>query len=83
MTNQEIFSRYEYPIGNQTANEVFEEYRNCVENKYREDGAIISGVFVSIREGTTVIALTHSKEAETFLRLKFYGRKDVRYNKYY
>ncbi len=83
MIQQQIFSRYEYPIGEQTVDEVFEEYRNCIQNKYREDGAQIGGACVAIREGESVIALVYSEEAETFLRLKFYGRKDVKYKKYY
>jgi hypothetical protein len=79
---QTIYSRYEYPLHEQTNEEVFTEYSGMTE--IDEYGTAIGGLGVCIREGhdPAVIILTYSPEADTYLHLKLTGRKDVKYNRY-
>jgi hypothetical protein len=80
---QIIYSRYEYSMGNKTPHEIFGEYRDIFESIYNERGVQISGVSAAIRTGDkVVILLTYSDDVDIFLRLKFYGKKDVRYINY-
>jgi len=81
---QVIYSRYEYSIGDTPSTDVFREYREAFHNTYDERGVQIGGVGVAVATSKqTAILLVYSKEADTFLRLKFFNRKDVKYNKYY
>jgi hypothetical protein len=80
---QVIYSRYEFPLGDKTTDEVFEEYRKMFDVEYNERGLRVGGVSAAINVShSTVILLTYSEEADDFLRLKFYGKKDVQFNSY-
>lgn len=75
---QVIYSRYEY-TDTRPSEEIFNEYDSMFEKKYcPERGITVGGVSVAINVSSKrVIVLTYDKEAEAFMRLKFYGRKDV------
>ncbi len=80
MHNQKIYSRFEYYIGGTSLTTINDELREMFDNVY-EDGLIVSGASAAKNvSAQTVIILTYSEEADHFLRLKFYGRKDVKFH---
>ena len=83
MKPQVIYSRYEYKLGNQTTDEVFEECNRMFAKELDDRGVQVGGVSAAINQtNRTIILLSYDLEADTFLRLKFYGRKDVQINQY-
>lgn len=80
---QVIYSRYEYPMGDKSTQEVFTEYNEMFMNTVNERGITVGGVTSAINiDAKTVILLVYSKDADAFLRLKFCGRKDVKFSSY-
>lgn len=69
---QKIYGRFEYPLGNTTTSELFDQYR---ENKiYRNDGVQIGGICVARNvNSNTAILMTYDEKSELMLRLKFFG----------
>lgn len=77
--NQVIYSRFEYYVGDTPSHEIFDEY-NAMFNNTLENGVQVSGAQAAINlDLKTAIVLTYSEEADNFLRLKFAGRKDVKF----
>jgi len=86
MIKQKIYSRYEYPISDDTSfSDVFNHYDSVSEKQLNEDGVRVSGISVAIAHGkpNRVILMALSLQDEAYLKLKFSGRTDVQYNKYY
>lgn len=91
MIKQVIYSRYEYTEYNTNAG-VFKNVRESFKNEYNENGIQVNGVSAAIKGGPdsaedrpsnkTVILLVYDLESETFLKLRFAGRKDVLINRY-
>ena len=78
--NQVIYSRFEYFIGDTPSHDIFKEYDKIFDNVF-ENGVQVSGAQAAINMSSkTAIVLTYSEEADNFLRLKFYGRKDVKFH---
>ena len=84
MIEQVIYSRYQYHEPYKTSKEIFEEYNNMFDVKYCDErGVVVGGVSVAYEvAGKNVIILTYDAEADAFLRLKIYNRKDVKVNHY-
>ena len=81
MKPQILYSRYEYDKGNRSAQEVFAEYSRIFNSELDERGVQVGGVSVAIdMTRQTVILISYDEEADAFLRLKFYGRKDVKFH---
>ena len=76
MTDQVIYSRYEYPTGKELS-AIFKEYagRSILD----ENGITIGGLTVAVRSSNprAAIILTYDEQADVYMRLKLYGRKDV------
>lgn len=79
MKPQIIYSRYEYYIGDTPHDEVFKEYMGMFNNEFDRQ-VQVSGVSAAINcDQKTAILLVYDEESDDFLRLKFYGRKDVQF----
>ncbi len=55
-----------------------------VTNEYNEEKIIIKGLSVSVRTSgnPAAILITYDSETDLFMKLKFFGRKDVRIDTY-
>lgn len=83
MKPQIIWGRFEYPLGDQTSDEVFEECSRIFTKEFDDRNVQVGGVCAAINcTKNTVILLSYDPEATAFLRLKFYGRKDVHVSNY-
>lgn len=80
---QTIVARYEYPMNRYSLLEVVEEYDSIFKPLYDERGVKVGGVSAAHALDTnTIILLVYSSEVDSFLQLKFSGRKNVKVNRY-
>lgn len=80
MTEQVIYSRYEYPIGNIPSEIIFKEYRGM--SKEDERGVTVAGLDVCIRSDypRAAIVLTYDEISDTYMKLKLTGVKGLQSN---
>ena len=82
MTEQVIYSRYEYPIGGMPTGVIFKEYQGM--DVRDERGIIVGGLNVAIRDGRSraAIVMTYDAQSDTYARLKLTGIKGLMINRY-
>jgi hypothetical protein len=79
---QQIYSRWEYFLGDKTSDELFSHYKQF-EKVFREDGVQVGGISVAMNVlMNTAIILSYDEESEVLLTLKLAGTNILQHHRY-